>query len=106
MSIVDRSLARSLFEEERANFISKMQTSQKLSKEAAKHLLFSVPLHWMNDWPTPFSLYVEHANGAKIYDVDNHEYIDFCLGDTGAMFGHSPEPVVKILKDKLSPHIA
>ena len=47
----------------------------------------------MNDWSTPFSLYVDQARGARFRDVDGHEYVDFCLGDTGAMFGHSPQPV-------------
>jgi len=26
--------------------------------------------------------------------VDGHTYVDFCLGDTGSMFGHSPKPAV------------
>eukprot|EP01083_Nonionella_stella_P244364 850574_1 len=34
--------------------------------------------------------FVERADGAYLYDVDGNRYIDFCLGDTGAMFGHSP----------------
>ena len=31
------------------------------------------------------------ASGNRITDIDGNTYIDFCLGDTGAMFGHSPE---------------
>jgi len=56
-----------------------------------------VPLHWMNDWSTPFSLYVEEARGAAFTDVDGHRYADFCLGDTGAMFGHSPPAITRVL---------
>ncbi|EGC99126.1 aminotransferase [Burkholderia sp. TJI49] len=72
-----------------------MPISRALSAEAAEHLLFGVPLHWMQDWSTPFSLYVKEARGATFTDVDGHRYVDFCLGDTGAMFGHAPEPVAR-----------
>ena len=59
--------------------------------------MFGVPLHWMNDWATPFALHMAHAKGAHLTDVDGHELADFCLGDTGAMFGHSPDVVVNAL---------
>ncbi|MBS0395126.1 MAG: aspartate aminotransferase family protein [Proteobacteria bacterium] len=56
-----------------------------------------VPLHWMLDWPVPFPPVVADAWGATLKDVDGHELADFCLGDTGSMFGHSPAPVVRAL---------
>lgn len=56
-------------------------------------------MHWMADWPTPFPLFVTNASGAHFTDADGHAYADFCFGDTGAMFGHSPEPVVKAIRD-------
>ena len=56
-----------------------------------------VPMHWMLDWPLPFPLVVASARGATLTDVDGHSLADFCLGDTGSMFGHSPEPVVRAL---------
>jgi glutamate-1-semialdehyde 2,1-aminomutase len=90
--------ARALFKKEQANFVVKMPHAQALAKEAQQHLLFGVPLHWMTDWSTPFSLFVATAQGAHFTDVDGHDYIDFCLGDTGAMFGHSPKPVADALK--------
>ena len=37
-----------------------------------------------------FPVYVAEAEGARFTDVDGHEYVDFCLGDTGAMSGHAP----------------
>ena len=89
--------ARRLFAQEQASFTAKMPRAQKLAKQAVEHLLFGVPLHWMTDWSTPFSLYVASAQGAHFTDVDGHEYVDFCLGDTGAMFGHSPKPVADAL---------
>ncbi len=94
---VDFERAQRVLERERAAFVSARPRSRALSTEAAQHLLFGVPLHWMNDWSTPFSLYVEAARGARFNDVDGHQYVDFCLGDTGAMFGHAPEPVARAL---------
>jgi glutamate-1-semialdehyde 2,1-aminomutase len=32
-------------------------------------------------------------------DVDGNEYADFCVGDTGAMAGHSPEPTMRAIRD-------
>ncbi|MFV3131060.1 aspartate aminotransferase family protein [Niveispirillum sp. KHB5.9] len=52
-----------------------------------------VPMHWMRDWPMPFPLLVTSAEGATLTDSDGHVLADFCLGDTGSMFGHSPAPV-------------
>lgn len=88
---------RQLAEAERARYVDDNPRSQALAARAAGHLMFGVPLHWMNDWATPFPLHVAHAHGARLTDVDGHERIDFCLGDTGAMFGHSPAPVAAAL---------
>jgi glutamate-1-semialdehyde 2,1-aminomutase len=89
--------AQRVLAREREAFIASRPKSQALSARAAQHLLFGVPLHWMNDWSTPFSLYVEAARGATFTDADGHAYADFCLGDTGAMFGHAPEAVGRAL---------
>ena len=83
---------------ERARYEAANPRSHELAARAAEHLMFGVPLHWMNDWATPFPLQVAHAAGARLTDVDGHERIDFCLGDTGAMFGHSPPAVSAALQ--------
>ncbi|RWP00783.1 aspartate aminotransferase family protein [Mesorhizobium sp.] len=57
-----------------------------------------VPMHWMNDWPTPFPIMVDSARGATITDIDGNRLDDFCLGDTGSMFGHSPAPVAHAIR--------
>lgn len=83
---------------ERARFAAARPRSAALAARNAEHLLFGVPLHWMSDWGTPFALHVAEARGAQLTDVDGHRLVDFCLGDTGAMFGHSPAPVVTALQ--------
>jgi len=95
---VSEDRAQRILTRERDAFIAARPKSRALSERAAQHLLFGVPLHWMNDWSTPFSLHVEAARGATFTDADGHHYADFCLGDTGAMFGHAPEPVARAIE--------
>jgi glutamate-1-semialdehyde 2,1-aminomutase len=87
--------AQALAARERASYVARNPESARLAGEAARHLLFGVPMHWMNDWSTPFALTVAEASGARFRDVDGHQYVDFCLGDTGAMFGHAPPAVAQ-----------
>jgi glutamate-1-semialdehyde 2,1-aminomutase len=46
----------------------------------------------------PFLPVVAKAKGATITDIDGVKLDDFCLGDTGSMFGHSPPPVAKAVR--------
>lgn len=66
--------------------------------EGAAGYFGGVPMHWMLDWPMPFPMVVERAKGATITDIDGNQLDDFCLGDTGSMFGHSPTPVAKAIR--------
>ena len=77
----------------RALFAERAPRSAALAKRAAPHWLSGVPMHWMADWGTPFPLFVSKASGVTLTDVDARDYVDFCLGDTGAMYGHSPAPI-------------
>jgi glutamate-1-semialdehyde 2,1-aminomutase len=94
---VDAARARRRLADERAAFAERNPKSRALAERAARHLLFGVPLHWMNDWGTPFALHVAEARGAELVDADGHRLADFCLGDTGAMFGHSPPAVAEAI---------
>jgi len=69
--------------------------SRALAAEAKHALLSGVPMPWMVRWAGGFPVFAEEANGAWFRDVDGREYVDFCLGDTAAMTGHSPEPTVR-----------
>ncbi len=88
------------FAAEQARFLQRNPRSQALPERARQSRFGGVPMHCMPDWATPCPLFVERAKGARFHDVDGHEYIDFCLGDTGSMFGHSPEPVAKALAEQ------
>lgn len=70
---------------------------------AASHNLFgNVPMTWMNKWSGGFPLYLDQATGNSITDIDGHTYIDFALGDTGAMAGHSPKPTITAATNRLA----
>ncbi len=62
------------------------------------NFLDGVPLHWMKDWPMPHLPLIAKARGARIEDIDGYKIDDFCLGDTGSMFGHSPKPVARAIR--------
>ena len=72
--------------------------SAKALAKGAAHFLNGVPMHWMADWPMPHLPLVAKAQGARIEDIDGHGLDDFCLGDTGSMFGHSPAPVANAIR--------
>ncbi|HEY7687871.1 MAG TPA: aspartate aminotransferase family protein [Dongiaceae bacterium] len=83
---------------ERALFEKKHPRSRELAAAAARNWFQGVPMHWMLDWGTPFPLFVREAQGATLTDADGNRHADFCLGDTGSMFGHSPAPIVEVLQ--------
>lgn len=74
--------------------------SAKLMAQGAAHWLDGVPMHWMTDWPMPHLAVIASAKGSKISDIDGHQIDDFCLGDTGSMFGHSPPPVARAIRNQ------
>ena len=57
-------------------------------------------MHWMRKWPGGFPVFVDEAKGARFVDVDGIEYVDFCLGDTGAMTGHAPDPTLRAIAEQ------
>ena len=58
-------------------------------------------MSWMVKWPGAFPVFVAEASGAHFRDVDGHDYVDMCLGDTGAMTGHSPPPTVATVREQV-----
>ncbi len=90
------ALARELNGYERAR-----PRSRQLADQARSRLFAGVPMPWMVRWPGPFPLFVEWASGSRLVDVDGHEYVDFCLGDSGAMAGHAPAPTLVAIREQL-----
>ncbi|MGH9021161.1 MAG: aminotransferase class III-fold pyridoxal phosphate-dependent enzyme, partial [Acidimicrobiales bacterium] len=78
---------------ERVRYEREHPTSRSLFT-GSEHLVAGVPMTWMSKWAGGFPLGFSRAYGAVITDLDGHDLADFCLGDTGAMAGHSPAPLV------------
>ena len=95
--MIDPATVERLLHDEKERFVETHPRSAELAEEARAHLLCGVPMAWMTCWPGPHPVFVEHASGARLVDVDGHEYIDFCLGDTGAMTGHALPAVADAL---------
>lgn len=90
MPRVDPDRLAALLEREQALYRQSNPRSAALAARAEPHYLFGLPMHWMRDWALPHPLVVTSARGHRVVDADGHERLDFCLGDSAAMFGHSP----------------
>ncbi len=98
---LDRGRLATLMADETARFAVDHPRSHDLHERAKGSLLDGVPMNWMVKWAGPFPLFVDEASGARFTCVDGHEYIDLCLGDTGAMAGHGPEPTIAAVERQL-----
>jgi glutamate-1-semialdehyde 2,1-aminomutase len=98
---LDRSNLESLLKQEEQFFRKNHPKSYELYQRTSKSLYGGVPMLWMMRWAGSFPVFVKEAKGAHFTDVDGNSYIDFCLGDTGAMTGHSPEATVKAITEQI-----
>lgn len=94
MHTVDRDRVAELMEREQTRFVKEHPKSLGLFERAKTGLLGGVPMNWMTRWAGRFPIFVSEAQGAGFTDVDGIEYVDLCLGDTGAMTGHAPKAAV------------
>ena len=97
---IDRDRLKGLLAREQERFAAARPRSRELFERARKSLLGGVPMNWMVRWAGAFPIFVEDASGAHFTDVDGHRYLDFCLGDTGAMTGHAPAAAVESIADR------
>ncbi len=95
--MIERQRLNHLVAEEQSRFVSMRPRSAERVTAAAEHLLGGVPMPWMSRLPGPFPITFAAACGARFTDVDGLEYVDFCLGDTGAMVGHGSAAVADAL---------
>lgn len=100
MAPIDRRRLATLLEAERAEHRTRTPAS-RAAFEAADHLFGRVPMTWMNKWSGGYPLYLAGAHGNRITDIDGNEYVDFALGDTATMAGHSPAATVAAVQDRI-----
>jgi glutamate-1-semialdehyde 2,1-aminomutase len=102
MKNLDRSRLESLLRIEQIKFHSEHPKSYALFQRARQSMQGGVPMLWMIRWAGTFPVFVTEAGGAHFTDVDGLHYIDFCLGDTGALTGHSPAATVAAIQAQAS----
>ena len=99
--MLNRDTLKRLTEIERVRFLAKHPKSGEYFEQATTNMPGGVPMSWMAKWPGAYPIFVESAKGARFSDVDGNTYIDFCLGDTGAMTGHSPDATVDAVRSQV-----
>ncbi len=95
---VSRDRLSATFARETQRYRASRPRSAAALAEGAGAFLDRVPMHWMKDWPMPFPLVVDRAEDARLTDIDGFGIDDFCLGDTGSMFGHAPPAVARAIR--------
>jgi len=98
--VIDRDRLQVLLSDERSRYLDRTPASRELFS-SAENLFGRVPMTWMNKWSGGYPLYLAAAQGNRVTDVDGNEYVDFALGDTGAMAGHSPAATVAAVQHRI-----
>ena len=101
MATINRNKLEKVLEKEIQLFAREHPKCYALYQRAKGSLLDGVPMNWMVRWAGGYPLFVDHAKGAHFTCADGKEFLDFCLGDTGAMVGHSPDDPVAEIKQQL-----
>lgn len=99
---IDRTKLTDRLAAERTTFAEARPASRAAADEAATHLIAGVPMTWMAKWAGGFPMFLQEARGSRVTDLDGHTYIDFALGDTGAMAGHSPAPTIAAVQRQVA----
>ena len=99
--MIDRTRLAKLMAIEEKRFLKTHPKSGELFEKAKLSMPGGVPMSWMSKWPGAYPVFVEEAKGASFIDVDGNTYIDFCLGDTGSMTGHSPTATVTAIREQV-----
>ena len=99
--MIDRARLSAIYARERADFVARHPASAA-AYARSEHLFGRVPMTWMNKNAGDFPIYLDRALGSRVWDIDGLEYVDFALGDTGAMAGHSPAATVAAIQHRIA----
>jgi glutamate-1-semialdehyde 2,1-aminomutase len=101
VATLDRERLAAVHGAELERFAREHPRSRELFGRARGSLIGGVPMTWMAKWVGGHPVYAAAAHGARVEDVDGHSYVDFSLGDTAAMAGHSPPATVAAVERRL-----
>lgn len=99
---IEPTVVLELLDREQTQFARQHPYSLAAHTSGQDHYLYGAPSHWMRRWPGGFPLTVKSAHGARLQCIDGLDYVDFCLGDSGAMCGHGPECVTAAVALQMS----
>ena len=98
---INRQHLKTLRAKEEQRFLDTHKKSAAAFEDSKQVMHEGVPMSWMAKWPGAHPVFVKEAKGARFTDVDGHIYVDFCLGDTGSMTGHSPDATVAAIREQV-----
>ncbi len=98
--MIDRERLADLMNAEQKRFNRKHPKSKHQFERARASLLGGVPMNWMSKWAGGFPPFVREAKGAHFTDIDGNDYVDLCLGDTGAMTGHAVDEITQAVSEQ------
>src|SRR3954447_10315199 len=92
------SLTGDLYEQERERFVLRTRCSKDLSTRALGSLAGGVTssFHQSDPWP----VYIDRGEGARIWDVDGNEYLDFHNGFSAMVQGHAHPAIVEAIRER------
>ena len=99
-TVINRDYLKALRAKEEQRFLDTHKKSAAAFEESKKVMHEGVPMSWMAKWPGAHPVFVKQAKGARFTDIDGNTYVDFCLGDTGSMTGHSPDATVAAVREQ------
>ena len=99
--MIDRARLTEIYDRERLDFVARHPRSAA-AYNRSDHLFGRVPMTWMNKNAGGFPIYLDRALGTRVWDIDGFEYVDFALGDTGAMAGHSPKATLAAIQQRIA----
>jgi glutamate-1-semialdehyde 2,1-aminomutase len=100
-TLINRNHLKALRAKEEQRFLDTHKKSAAAFAESKKVMHEGVPMPWMAKWPGAHPVFVQQAKGARFTDIDGNTYVDFCLGDTGSMTGHSPDATVAAVREQV-----
>ena len=98
--MINRDRLKQLRAIEDERFLKLHPKSGVMFKAGQVNMPGGVPMSWMAKWPGAYPIFISQAKGASFSDVDGNTYVDFCLGDTGSMTGHSPDATVTAIREQ------
>ncbi len=99
LATIDRERVRALAEEELARLNERTQGSRAMYERAQRTLSGGVASSYQVRDPWP--IYLERGKGARVWDVDGNEYLDFHNGFGSMVQGHAHPAISRAVNERM-----